>query len=56
MRRKPTENEKIVSLKHDFILNWDLGKKQYQIDACQEYDKEILEIKKLIWENLLAVK
>lgn len=56
IRRKPAESERNVSLKHDFILNWDIGKKQYNIDACQDYDEEILEIKKLIWENLLTAK
>ena len=55
IRRKPQENIEVVKRKHQIIkmLMFD-GSETYTIDATKEYDKELLEIKSIIWAHLIA--
>ena len=55
IRRKPRENNEVVKRKHQIIkaLMFD-GSKTYTIDATQEYSKELLEIKRIIWTYLIS--
>ena len=55
IRRKPRENMDVIKRKHQIIktLMFD-GSETYTIDATKEYDKELLEIKSIIWTHLIA--
>ena len=56
MRRKPHENYEAVRRKHEIIKSLDytglLGG-QHIVDATQPYEKELIEIKKIIWNYLI---
>lgn len=54
IRRKPHENYEAVKHKHEIIksLKFDSAA-VYTVDATQDYEKEILEIKKIIWQHIL---
>ena len=53
-RRKPHENRDAVRCKHDVIENLEFDNtKVYTIDATQNYEKEIIEIKRNIWSQLV---
>jgi thymidylate kinase len=55
IRRKPHENMEVIKRKHQIIkmLMFD-GSETHTIDATKEYDKELLEIKSVIWAHLIA--
>lgn len=54
IRRKPHENYEAVKEKHEIIksLKFD-NAAVYTVDATQAYDNEIIEIKNIIWQNIL---
>lgn len=54
IRRKPHENYEAVKHKHEIIksLKFDSAA-VYTVDATQDYEKEIIEIKKIIWQHIL---
>lgn len=54
IRRKPQENIEDVKRKHQIIkmLTFD-GSQTFTIDATEEYKKELLEIKSIIWTHLI---
>lgn len=54
MRRKPQENYEAVKRKHEIVKVLEFPDSQvYTVDVTQSYDNEIIEIKNIIWENLL---
>ena len=56
MRRKPFEDEAGVRRKHDIIKSLRFEKSQvYDIDATQEYQAELTEIKNIIWQHILGL-
>lgn len=56
IRRKPFEKYENVKQKHEIIKNLKFEKSSvYEIDATQDYQEELLTIKKIIWKHLLSL-
>ncbi|MCQ2480265.1 MAG: hypothetical protein MJ120_06435 [Clostridia bacterium] len=54
IRRKPQENYEMVKRKHEIIKALEFPKSSvYTVDVTQKYDAEIIEIKNIIWQNLV---
>lgn len=55
IRRKPHEDYEMVKRKHEVVksLKFDSAK-VYLIDATQDYEKELIEIKNIIWDYLVG--
>lgn len=52
-RRKPEENYSMIKNKHIIIKNLEFVKSAvYEIDAEQNYDVEVVEIKRIIWQKI----
>lgn len=53
VKRKPKENLNVVQRKHMIIKEWEFPESMvYNIDAMNDYEKELIEIKTLIWDNI----
>lgn len=53
IRRKPHENYEMVKKKHEIIKSLKFKKaKVYIVDATQNYENELIEIKNIIWNNI----
>ena len=53
IERKPEENIELVKRKHDIIKQLQFYNSDvYEIDATQEYEQEIIQIKDLLWEKI----
>lgn len=53
MRRKPSENMESVKEKHEIVNSMSFSDSRvYKIDAAIDYQKEIIEIKNIIWNNI----
>lgn len=54
IRRKPFENYEGVKRKHEIIKSLRFpGSTVYEIDATQDYEQEIIQIKNIIWQHIL---
>lgn len=54
IRRKPHENYDAVKQKHEIIKSLKFDESAvYSVDATQDYEKEIIEIKNIIWRHIL---
>lgn len=55
IRRKPEEKIELVRRKHQIIQSLHFDKAQeYVIDATQDYEKELIQIKGLIWDAVVS--
>lgn len=53
LRRKPFENKEMVEKKHDIIKSLTFNGSQVEIvDAEQDYNQEILQIKSIVWNEI----
>lgn len=53
LRRKPFENKELVERKHKIIENLSFDKSHVVvIDAEQNYEREIIQIKNIVWNNI----
>lgn len=54
IRRKPFENLALVTKKHEIINNLQFENSEvHVIDATQEYESELLQIKRIIWNHIV---
>ena len=54
LRRKPEESLEAVTKKHEFIRGWNPGKRTVTVDATQDYQQELIQIKNEVWDTLLG--
>lgn len=54
LRRKPKEKIEFIEKKHEIIKELDFGAKNiYTVDVTQKYEREMIEIKNIIWDILV---
>ncbi len=54
IKRKPGENYEAVKRKHEIIKQLNFNKSNvYSVDVTRSYEDEIIEIKNIIWDNIL---
>ncbi|MBQ7595208.1 MAG: hypothetical protein IJU45_00930 [Clostridia bacterium] len=54
LRRKPDEKAEGIARKHEIIKELSFGAKEiHTVDVTQNYDDELIEIKNIIWNNII---
>lgn len=53
IKRKPQESLETIKKKHEIINGLEFQTPTYEIDATMDYQQEIIQIKRTIWQNIL---